>query len=240
MSGFREDSGKLAASSLVFLNAARRLAATVIDPSEVLRWQKAAEEMRAALSRLVGPDGIGRIQDTIRPASIREITRPEPSALDHYWTYPNRLPAETVIRLSEQAAKLSGVTSEQITGQLSEDYHGVDLPGMARQLRDFTNSPAWALWQQHLNDAAQRFEEDAEILREYPEPESFSGFLGVLAAPVQVAYLIAALESLDAFTRFLEDASGEDVPDVVQSATRLCLAIVVVLCLRLFPPDPPR
>ncbi len=46
---------------------------------------------------------------------------------------------------------------------------------------------------------------------------------------VQVALLHPVLEALHAFGYFLEDVSGEDIPDAVQSGSGTLLAVAVVL-----------
>jgi hypothetical protein len=48
---------------------------------------------------------------------------------------------------------------------------------------------------------------------------------------IQLALLTAAVQALDKGTRLIEELSGRDIPDSLQAATEVLLAVAVVLTL---------
>jgi hypothetical protein len=82
--------------------------------------------------------------------------------------------------------------------------------------------------------ATEWFQEEAQQAGDMPEDhpdESLGWWLATRPFEVQVGMLVAGLVVLDAFTKLLEEISGEDVPDPLQAATQLCFAVVAFLLL---------
>jgi hypothetical protein len=139
--------------------------------------------------------------------------------------------------ISEQLAQ--SIKADRLRGiseQLSRTYAPVAMQGLTSRLAEsmsiarLQNLPSAA----DLQLAFSRFEQDmasveaddADALR-----LTLGRWLASRAAIAQLELLIAGLFVLAAFSQLVEDASGEDIPDSLQSSIALCFTVVAFLLL---------
>lgn len=177
---------------------------------------------------------------------LSEITRlSEPLALDYSQqerirrvsasvraTYP---PAKIQRIIEEVARSYSARQMAQASEQVTRGVTQQSIRRIAQQMESIAQVQRFDRYTSAavLASAARRFEQEAEAgdLPQSGDGPSLGGWLATRPLVVQVGLLYAGLQVLDAFSKLLEEATGEDIPDTLQAATAVCFAMIGFLLI---------